>query len=163
MLMTLLSYLKEILGDEVRGTASKGLEIMANWLYSLELSLNLKKTKYIAFSLTSSQKCRPSYNTIPILTENIQEVKIIRYLGIIIDHNLKWKDHTEHLNVKIRQLIHKFYLLRDILNQKTMILIYKSLIESILRYGIVIWGGTYINALHCIDITHKYLIKTMLN
>ena len=83
-------------------------------------------------------------------------------MGCIIDETLKWKGHAEYLNNKIRSLIHKFYLLREIMNQKTLIMIYKSLIESILRYAIEIWGGIYDNALHALTISHKYLIKTML-
>ena len=41
-------------------------------------------------------------------------------------------------------------------------MIYKSLAESLIKYAIVIWGGILNNALHALNISHKYLIKTML-
>ena len=60
---------------------------------------------------------------------------------------------------KIRKLIHKFYNIRDILSRKTLLIVYKALIESIIRYGITAWGGTYENALMPVKIIQKTILK----
>lgn len=57
--------------------------------------------------------------------------------------------------------MHKFYQLRDILNRKNLLIVYNSLVESILNYGIVVWGGLYKNALNIIQVAQNTLIKIL--
>lgn len=47
------------------------------------------------------------------------------------------------------------------MNKKTLITIYKSLVESIFKYGIIVWGGLYDNSLHKLNIVQKYILKVM--
>lgn len=82
-------------------------------------------------------------------------------MGIIIDQHLKWNEHVNYINNKIRKLIHKFYILRDILNKKNLITIYNSLVESILNYGILAWGGLYKNSLQNLQVTQNTLLKIL--
>lgn len=125
-----------------------GILTIKHFLDSFRLSLNLKKTKYMAFSITD--KNRPNYGDIQIdnLSDPIEEVSTIKYLGIIIDNNLKWHSHILYLTKKVRFLIHKFYLLREFLSKKLMIMIYKALVEQLLRYGILVWGGCTLQILN---------------
>ncbi|CAH1110396.1 unnamed protein product [Psylliodes chrysocephalus] len=45
--------------------------------------------------------------------------------------------------VKIRFFIHKLYILRNVMAKKLLLMIYKALVELLLRYGIVVWGVMY--------------------
>ena len=61
-----------------------------------------------------------------------------RYLGVIIDKQLKWRKHLEHIERGLAPRISLlWYLARSATepNSKTMINIYKSLISSIIVYG----------------------------
>lgn len=80
---------------------------------------------------------------------------------MIIDQHLKWNEHVNYINNKIKKLIHKFYLLRDILNKKNLMIVYTSLVESILNYGILAWGGLYKNSLQNLQVTQNTLLKIM--
>lgn len=144
---------------EVRDKMKNGLIITKNWLESFRLSLNLAKTNYIAFSLTNTN--RPDFTNIEINQQQINEVSQTKYLGIVVDKFLKWHPHIEYLSNKIRCLIHKFYILREILSTTILILIYKSLVESLIRYGILVWGGLYENALYRLNVVQKYILKVM--
>lgn len=137
----------------------KGMQTVVNWLHTMKLSLNIKKTKYVAFSITDVN--RPDYNSITIdnLNEKIEEATHVKYLGVIIDKHLKWDIHVTQLTKRIRCLLHKFYILREILNQKLLVTIYKSLVESLLRYGIVVWGGLYSNSLIPLNLIQNYILK----
>lgn len=66
-----------------------GTGSVKNWLDTLKLILNITKTKYVFFSLTSVN--RPSFQGLKIdnIEECIEEVSQIKYLDIIIDRNLK--------------------------------------------------------------------------
>lgn len=145
--------------DEVKEKAKLGLHKVKSWLDTYKLSLNSKKTNYIAFSLTSAN--RPDYNTIEInnINDPIKEVTSTKYLGIVVDNKLKWDQHATYLTKKIRYLIHKFYLLNRILNQNLLLILYQSLVESLIRYGIIVWGGLYNNSLRKLAVAQNTILK----
>lgn len=145
--------------NEVRNFAEMGISKIKNWLDSFKLTLNVDKTNYIAFSLTAAN--RPPFNNILVngFDKEIKEVSSTKYLGIIIDKNLKWKEHVSKVTNNIRALIRKFYSLREILCTKLLICVYKALVESLLGYGVVVWGGLYKNSLHQLEIIQKYILK----
>lgn len=147
--------------NDVKNKMRKGLTKVKDWLNTNKLSLNLKKTKYIAFSLTVST--RPDYSYITLEDEQINEVPKIKYLGVIVDRHMKWHEHINYISNKIRKLIYRFYCLRYILNKKNLVIIYKSFIESLIRYGILVWGGLYDNALYKLNIVQKKILKIIYN
>lgn len=147
--------------DSVRNYATDGINKIKHWLDSFKLSLNASKTNYIAFSLTSVNQ--PEYNSLFIdgLDSHIAQVDSTKYLGIVIDKNLKWDQHVLRLTKNIRKLIYKFYSIREILNKQLLILVYKGIVESLLRYGLVVWGGLYQNALSHLSIAQNYILKVI--
>ncbi|KAJ8979727.1 hypothetical protein NQ317_019304 [Molorchus minor] len=76
------------------------------------------KSFYIPFS--SYESSLPSYNLNVQNDFKILPAKKIKYLGIIIDNHLRWNTHP-------------------ILDHKQMKLVYQSLVEPHLRYGIIGW------------------------
>lgn len=141
----------------------EGIQIIKKWLDKYQLSLNVKKTNYIAFSVTNHN--RPDYNSIEIknLQQKIKEVDEIKYLGIIIDKHLKWTQHIDYLTNRVRKIIFKFYQLKDILNRNILILIYKAFVESLFRYGILVWGGLYTRSLKKLNVIQNSILKIMYN
>lgn len=148
--------------DAARIKLCKGLLKIKRFLDSHKLSLNMKKTKYIAFSITNAN--RPDYEEIVIDTLNdpIKAVSEIKYLGIMVDQHLRWDLHALYLTGKIRALLNKFYLLRTILTKRLLLMFYKSLIEPILRYGISVWGGACATNLEPLKVMQNTVIKIML-
>lgn len=147
--------------DLVREYVIAGINRIKHWLDSFKLSLNISKSNYIAFSLTAVN--RPLYNSIHIngLDSELAEVNCTKYLGIYIDKHLKWDEHVLRLSKNIRKLIHKFYTLREILNKQLLITVYKAIVESLLRYGVIVWGGLYQNSLSPLNIAQNYILKVM--
>lgn len=145
--------------ESVRNSMIEGMIKIKNWLDSFKLTLNVSKTKYIAFTITAAN--RPDYNHISIdnFENDIHEVDSIKYLGIIIDRNLKWDQHVLRLTSNIRKLVYKFYILRDILSKKLLTCVYRALVESLIRYGVVVWGGLYQNSLNPLNVVQNYILK----
>jgi Reverse transcriptase (RNA-dependent DNA polymerase) len=137
--------------------AINGLTIVKNWLDIHKLTLNESKTKYIAFSITDSN--RPQFDTMTVHNLTIQETKTIKYLGITLDCHIKWTGHATYLAKKINRLIPKFYILRNILSKKVMLAVYKALVESVIRYGILVWGGMFESALQPVKVAQNYILK----
>ena len=86
------------------------------WLKANKLSLNADKTKYTFFHKLSIRDNIPL--KLPILKVNdlpIKRENAIKFLGIIIDENLTWKNHN-----KIPKNIGMLYKAKFLLNEKCL-------------------------------------------
>ena len=137
------------------------------------LSLNIHKTKFVAFSLSPRSSpafqslimhdthCQPGNKTCNC-TRTVDRQHSIKYLGVILDENLNWKEHVRCVTNKIRKLIFKFYELRHILTLGTLKSFYFAFVESIINYGIAVWGNAGTTIMHKLQIAQKWVIKVML-
>lgn len=142
---------------------SKNLKIIKDWFDYHVLSINIDKTKYLAFN--SYNKNLPTFTEIKIANTqySIQHAPTIKYLGIIIDSNLKWDHHVMSIVKRLRLLTYKFRQLRNVLNLNEIKIIYDSLVRSILKYGIIAWGGVNQTNLKPLTQINKKIIKIILN
>ena len=67
----------------------------------------------------------------------------VRYLGVIIDNNLSWKQHIDHVAVKISRTVGLICKLRHFLPRHTLLTIHRSLVTPYLTYGLTAWGQAY--------------------
>lgn len=146
---------------------------MIAWLNGGLLDLNTSKTYFVAFSASISDQ--PTFDKLNVHSEechvlgycqdctHIEKREGVKYLGVVVDQHLKWDKHVSSLCGKIRMLFHKYYLLREILNRKLLLLLYAALVESILRYCIVVWGGAYKNSVHSLEVTQNTVLKILFN
>jgi len=65
------------------------------------------------------------------------QVNRVRYLGIHLTPQLSWNYHISVVSAKLRPRVGSLYALskRNILNKRTCVLLYKSLLESLVAYG----------------------------
>jgi len=144
--------------EETESNAVNGLKKIKTWLNIHKLSLNLKKTNYLALSKIHLN--RPPFKHIDIgINEKIEEVTHTKYLGVIIDCCLRWNVHAEYLTKKIKSLTYRFYILRNILSPTLLITLYQSLVVSLLTYGIAVWGAMYENAIKPLQIIQNKILK----
>ena len=64
----------------------------------------------------------------------------MRYLGILIDEKLNYKDHIQYLIHKMNVFCATFYKLRTLLHKNQLIFAYKIYVQPILQYGALIYG-----------------------
>ena len=114
------------------------------WLISNKLTLNLKKSNFVIF--------RPYQKRLPFIpiicikdpvrnTSVYLECKeYVKYLGVLIDYKLSWKNLIGSVALKISKTIGLLSKLRHFVPTHTLINIYNSLIAPYLRYGLVAWG-----------------------
>ena len=96
---------------------------LKKWLDSNLLVLNISRIKFITFPIYNSKLPNIKQINIDNNTENLESTDKIKYLGLIVDKNLKWHDHIVFIARKIRKLIHKFHNIRDILSRKTLLIV----------------------------------------
>ena len=91
----------------------------------------------------------------------IKEKKSVKYLGIIMDYNLSWKDRVFELSKKLSRGIGILFKLRDFVSTDILIQVYYSLINPFLIYAVLVWGHTYKSNLHPLVILQKKAMRIM--
>ena len=69
----------------------------------------------------------------------IEQTESYKYLGVLIDEKLSWKPQIEKMCSKLSSVCGILSKVRYVLDRNSLMLIYNSLIESRLRYGILSW------------------------
>lgn len=158
--------------DEAYEAAEQGLCKIREYLDDGLLTLNIKKTSFITFTLTSVDQPQKNYllvhsqnclvNNICQNCPKINRISYAKYLGINVDQHLRWKEHIDLVKKKIRSMFHKFYQLREFLEKNLLITLYYSLVESILRYCIIVWGSSFNNIIKSLEVCQKKILKIIL-
>ena len=135
---------------------NKELEKLHEWLSINRLSLNISKTNFVIFNSPNKPKTTV---TILINKEAINEDNQVKYLGILIDSQLSFKEHILELNKKISRSIGLLYKLRPFVSSKLLINVYYAIIYPFLLYGITVWGNASISVLTPIYISQKKIVR----
>ena len=136
---------------------NKELKNLYLWLSVNRLVLNIEKTNFVIFHPFNKPL---KYNvTILIHKKAITEKKSIKYLGILIDSTLSWKDHITNLSKKLSRTVGILYKLRPFVNLKIMKDIYYALFYSHLVYGIHVWGSACDSSLNIIQVLQKRVVR----
>ena len=113
------------------------LRKVCEWLASNKLTLNVSKSKYMITS--ANRRITPNLN-IYINEELMEECDSYKYLGVMIDKNLTWKEHIQYVCKKVSKSCGYLAKLRHCVSTDTLISIYYALVHSYVRYGISSWG-----------------------
>ena len=121
-------------------TVNSELDAIVNWLNANKMSLNVEKTHFMIFH-PKGKKINYKVN-INILGTNISEVTSTKFLGVIIDSNLSWKLHIDHICSKISKSIGIIKKARQVLAKDTLLTLYYSFVYPYLNYCVHIWGSS---------------------
>lgn len=150
--------------QDLKETVEKDMANIKNWFDYKLLTINFDKTLYIPF--TCNKSVQPTFNEINIQNEKtnfrILPSTKVKYLGIVIDQHLKWDLHILFLIKKLRFILYKFKFFVDFLDSKQLLIIYYSLVQSHLIYGIAGWGGVAKTHLMNLEILQKKFLKMIL-
>lgn len=158
--------------DGVRSAAEQGLSLVSGWLCSNLLTLNISKTKYLSFYKTEASS--PA-STLPITLHTcgavrplscscnqIGHVESIKYLGVFLDKNLSFKNHISSLAKRIRKSIFIMKALRQSATTDILLMVYKTLTQSLLHYCILAWGGAIKTKMLELERAQRSVLKVML-
>ena len=118
------------------------LKKMELWFIANKLSLNADKTCYTLFSRQKSQDLNSQYLKLYINNQLISKVSSCKYLGVIIDETLEWKEHIDHVWKKLIKFTSIFYKVRNVLPFACLRKLYFAFIHPHLLYGVEVYANT---------------------
>ena len=83
----------------------------------------------------------------------------IKYLGVLIDENLKWGSHVNSVASIISRNVGVMGRARYYLSSKQLVLLYNTLVLPYLNYCAVVWGRNYETALKKLLLLQKRAIR----
>ena len=136
------------------------LKKISEWFQANKLSLNEDKARFTLFHKLQDRDNLPLQ--LPVLKINNYEIKrssSIKFLGVMVDEHLNWKDHINVIENKLSKTLGLFYKAKQFLNAKAMKSLYFSFIHSYLTYGNVAWCSTSMNKTKKLFSKQKQAIK----
>ena len=122
------------------------LQKISEWFQANKLSLNEDKTRFTLFHKLQDRDNLPLQP--PVLKTNnykIERSSSIKFLGVMVDEHLNWKDHINIIENKLSKNLGLLHKAKQFLNAKAMKSLYFSFIHSYLTYGNVAWCSTFMN------------------
>ena len=96
-----------------------------DWLTANKLTLNIKKSNFVIYCPAQRKL---AYQPKIVIFDNEQNKKValehkdyVKYLGILIDKNLSWKHHTDHVIIKVSRTVGLIAKLRHFLPTHTLL------------------------------------------
>ena len=148
-------------------TMNNELVKINKWFKANKLSLNIKKAKFTLFhkkSLTKSGSTLPlAIPNLQIRNKNIERVSSIKFLGVMLDEHLSWKDHIKIVENKLAKNIGLLYRVNQYFNESSLKTVYFSYIHSYLNYANIAWASTYPTNLKRIHLKQKHAARIVYN
>ena len=111
------------------------IEKIENWIFN-KLTLNYSKCCFIIISRKplDASKFNLSMNNV-----NIKRSDCIKYLRVLLDEQLSWKNHVQKLNKNLSKICGLIFKLRHCVPLITRKLIYYFMFHSVILYSLINW------------------------
>jgi hypothetical protein len=111
-----------------------------NYFNQNGLKLNVEKTEIIQFQNIKNKS--EKINTVKYESEIINIAQKTKFLGIIIDQNLRWCEHIDFISKKLASTIFAIKELKCECQIECLITMYYANFHCHIKYGIVCWGNS---------------------
>ena len=134
----LITYDEELEEDD-DAHYQEAIQAFVKWCIVNFLDLNVIKTKEMIIDFRK-KRLEPPH--VIIQGSEVERVLLYKYLGLIFDYLLNWKNNTDSIIKKANQRLYCLQRLAHF-NVKESLLqrFYSSFVESSLTFGVTAWGG----------------------
>jgi len=147
---------------KLESKANLELDRVERWFRANKMMLNSKKTKYILFGVSKNSKFKLQLGgeTIMRVSESNEE-KFVKLVGIALDEKLTFKHHVNLIKAKLNRA--NFILARSskFLTQEIRVLVYNSLVKSVLEFGSWVYGHCGKSLIEKLFILQKKSFETL--
>jgi len=127
----------------------------SKWFDANGLMLNNNKSLLIKYSTTNSGQ-HFHHNSI-----DIPVVSSAKFLGVVIDENVKWKEHVSYLAAKLSSACFAIKTVASSTSLQTVTTAYYGYVYPHLRYGVAFWGSSTDSEV--IFLMQKRIVRAMFN
>ena len=138
-------------------TLSEELLKVSKWLIDNCLTLNISKTYYVVFGL----RYVPNNASVSIGQHVLDKQRNGKFLGVILDDKLTFKDHISHVTSKISKVSGILFKLKHSFPLEIIRKLYLTLLYPYLNYCILAWGSASQTLLNPILMIQKRIVRVL--
>lgn len=134
---------------------------MTTYFNRWKIKLNQSKTEAIFFTRRRAARYLPK-DTLNLNSTSIEWSKCIKYLGVLLDQKITFKQHVDNAKVRAQKYTRILYSLinrRSRLNIRNKMLIFKSIFRPIMLYGAPAWSSCAPTHRKSLQVTQNKLLK----
>ena len=120
--------------DQLQLNLSLDLNNVSSWLTANGLFLNPTKTEYVLFGTRQRLIRSESHSPLCMEGKEVNQVKLFKYLGVVLDECLSFNDHISYVRSKVAGRLGLLSRLRGCLTTEAANKIYLSTVLPILSY-----------------------------
>ena len=148
--------------DDLEAEMNKGANLVQDWLLANKLSVHyVKKTQYMIIQPRRYAHKLESFKLF-MGDKLIKRTSTYKYLGVIVDDKLRWEAEINEICKKMSKICGVISKTRYYLNRGSLMLIYHSLVSSILQCRTLCWGTASKSLLHKVDVLHNRIVRYIL-
>ena len=115
------------------------LDRVAQWMDENSLLLNYSKTETVLFG-TRQKLEKAAHFSLTLHQKTIKRVSTFKYLGVLLDEQLSWKEHTEVVSKKVCKRLGLLSRIRACLTIEASKCVYNSIVQPLFDYAETAWG-----------------------
>ena len=125
--------------DKIKHALNNDLKQLENWLRLNQMHVNVSKTKVM---LLHSKTKRILHDfDVYRNDERLEIVDQYKYLGVIIDSNLRWQEHVDNLCKRISMKLPVLRRIKPFLSKQALITVFNSTILPLFDYACIVWSS----------------------
>ena len=93
----------------------------------------------------------------------IEKQEFIKFLAVLLDENLNWKEHIKHTEKKIAKNLGLLYKGRPFLERNALLALYYSYIQTYINYANIAWDSICRTNIKKINSEQKHAIRIIFN
>jgi len=160
---TTMDYSHENIASQI-SLINEELKKVNNWFKANKLSVNASKTNCMVLGTPHMTSVKVQQDLgIKLDGTLLERVKHAKFLGVLIDECLTWKNHINCLSKTLSKNIGVMNRLKHSIPDRILHTLYCTLVLPYLNYGILIWGNTCKTYLDKLIKLQKWAIRTVSN
>ena len=125
--------------DELYASANRELRKIEDWLACNKLCPNIEKTCYQLYIKKQTDMTPLIY----MHNSQIKRENIVKFLGVLVDESLSFREHIGHVCQKMTMGIGTMFRSREILEMNQLLTLYNALVLPHLNYCSLVWSINY--------------------
>ena len=146
--------------EVIFNVVNRELNNICEWFRANKLSLNAGKTKYLIFHTCKKQIPNLALD-IFIDGQKVTRENSTKFLGVLLDENLNWKQQIDNVCKKVSKGIGIIYSARAFLNKDLLKQLYFAYIHSHISYCNIAWASTYKTNLQPLKRRQKHALRVI--
>jgi len=147
---------------EVEVSLQRGLDCVQDWCHKNKMVLHPEKTKSMVITTRQKHQRQNLELKLKLNFKCIEQVHEHKVLGVILDDEMNWHSHVNHISKTLSKNLFLLYHLKHYVGTEARLSFYYAHILSHINYASNVWCGASANNLKLLQSLHRRAAKIIL-